>query len=132
MSRCTFGKAPRGALLTNDGPAPNKYRPVQFTEASLTYTFPKAVSQMDTLKEGSKVGPGEYKNMIGIADLAECKSEIPRFGKASRSDPSMKDNGFPGPDSYNVAGKHHIPGFRIFKPGTHTRRVENKTKVVGP
>ena len=105
---------------------------MQFTEASLSYTFPKAVSQMDVLKEGSKVGPGEYKNMVGIADRTVCTTEIPRFGKASRADPSMKDNGFPGPDAYNVAGKHHIPGFRIFKPEVTSRRVKQEGKVVGP
>jgi hypothetical protein len=60
FSRGTFGSSVRKDLQSNDGPAPNKYRPVQFTEASHCFSFPRAVENLDTLKDGSRIGPGEY------------------------------------------------------------------------
>ena len=108
----TFGRAGRGALQTNDGPAPNKYRPVQFTEASHAYTMPRAVDNLETLKDGSRVGPGEY-NIKGMSDTANLATSFP---KGTRDDPTMKNNGFPGPDAYNINPPDNIPGFRIFKP----------------
>jgi len=51
-------------------PEPGRYRPIQFTEASHAYSFPRA--EDDALKQLEKTamlpGPGRYENMKEMKD----------------------------------------------------------------
>jgi hypothetical protein len=129
LFRGTFGSAARGQMANNDGPAPNKYRPVQFTEASHCFSFPRAVENLDVLKDGSRIGPGEYKNMVGMGEAMNQAKGIPKGQRTA----AEKANGFPGPDAYNINPPDNIPGFKMIKPETQsTKKVDKNAEPVGP
>jgi len=130
MKSGTFGCAGRANMGSNDGPAPNKYRPVQFTEASHCYSFPRNVDNMDVLKDGSRIGPGEYKAAPGIGDsMNQAKSIL----GGSRNAPEQKGNGFPGPDAYQINSPDNIPGFVIHAAESKSlKEAPKQADPVGP
>ena len=66
--KTTFGNAARNfSNLPLDTPAPNMYRPIKFTEASHTYSFPKQADDGNVLKGATLPGPQTY-NHTGLAD----------------------------------------------------------------
>ena len=62
MKKSTFGAAPRNNNLAKENPGPGKYYPIQFTEASHRYTFPRAgIDGHDSnLKNAHAPGPQTY------------------------------------------------------------------------
>lgn len=103
---------------------------MQFTEASHCFSFPRGVENMETLKDGSRIGPGEYKMPSGVGDMMKQAKSI--LG-GSRTAPEQKGNGFPGPDAYLINPTHNVPGFVLRNPeGKSLKEVEVLKDPVGP
>lgn len=127
----TFGNSGRQiSNLPLDGPAPNKYHPIHFTEASHVYSFPRAVDNVEILKDGQRIGPGEYKNMVGMAESNYLAKSI--LGGALHP-VSKKDDDVPGPAAYTLNPIHTIPGF-VIKPADSKslKEVDKSKDPVGP
>ena len=101
MKRTTFGTAGRNFIdLPKETPAPNKYRPVHFTEAVHSYSIsrPPDVDLKEIALGRQKVlpGPGSYKNMIEMNEQLKLAKSFPH----TSHDKKDLDNGVPGPDAY--------------------------------
>jgi len=120
--------------LPKDTPAPNRYRPVHFTEASHAYSIARPpqtdANENYVNKQKMLPGPGSYENMRELKDLAhQAKSML---GGSTTAKPNQ-DNGVPGPDAYQQNPIHSIPGFVIKQDTAKVRVEEDKNKEpVGP
>ena len=118
-TKTTFGIAGRKFIdLAQDNPGPGAHRPVHFTEASHSYSIPKAVDNYENELNKAMFlpGPDKYNNMKGMATEDKYAKSI-LGGKLTATGEPDKDNGNPSPDAYHIPPQHYIPGF-VIKPDT--------------
>ena len=131
----TFGTSERAFNdLPKDTPAPNRYRPVHFTEASHAYSIarPPQVDANETYINKQKMlpGPGSYENMKEMKDQAHLAKSM--LGGSTTAKPTL-DNGVPGPNAYQQNPIYSIPGFVIKQDIAKVKVEEDKDKKpVGP
>ena len=112
VNRTTFGTSCRAFdNLPKDYPAPNRYRPAQFTEESHSYTFAIAplTDENKAQKQGMLPGPQNYNNMKEMKNQMHLAKSM----LGSGDNMANADNGFPGPDRYMMNEVHSVPSFKI-------------------
>jgi len=125
VDRTTFGTSERQfSNLPKNTPAPNKYRPVHFTEASHAYSISRPpeidINESKINKQKMLPGPGSYNNMKELKDNMYLAKSM--LGGSLDYKP-LENNGNPGPDAYQQNPIHSIPGFKIM-PEIGAKRVE--------
>ena len=137
VNRTTFGTSSRAFdNLPKDTPAPNRYRPAQFTEASHGYTFAIAplTDENKAQKQAMLPGPQNYNNMKEMKNQMYLAKSMLGSGDGGMG----IDNGFPGPDRYMMNNVGSVPGFRIVQPNNAAKRNDvdikkmEKMRDVGP
>lgn len=133
MKLSTFGNGDRNfSNLPKDIPGPGKYFPVQFTEASHSFTFPKTGLDGDVMNKAKVHSPDpfSYNNMKGMAGQLHLAKSILGGSKDQKAD---KVNNFPGPAQYSNFPTPAIPGFVIALPqGKSLKEVGKVKDPVGP
>ena len=133
LRETTFGTAPRGfSDLPKANPSPAHYRPVHFTEASHAFSIPRAPNPIEMQqKKALQNLPGPHEYDLKALTMAENKRPIMMKGQ-NVCDIKLKDNGVPGPASYNQIMKQSIPGFVIAENRAKVNKTDEKKNHVGP
>lgn len=129
----TFGSCARNFInLPKDTPAPSAYHPVQNRESVPSYSFPKAIDNVQNQidKESKLPGPGFYQNMKEMANQGHLAKSI--LGGSKGTTKAETDGGI-GPAGYTIFPQHSIPGFVIKEDTSKSKKEYSKDTVpVGP